>query len=38
MTTVTTIGIDLAKQIFHVHGVDQRGRRFCAERSGALIF
>ncbi len=25
MTTVTTVGIDLAKSVFHVHGVDTRG-------------
>jgi len=23
---ITTVGIDLAKNVFHVHGVDQRGK------------
>lgn len=26
MGTVTTVGIDLAKSVFHLHGVDERGR------------
>jgi transposase len=34
MTTVTTIGIDLAKQIFHVHGVDQRGKTVLRRKVG----
>ena len=25
MTTITTIGLDLAKNVFQVHGVDARG-------------
>lgn len=25
--TITTVGIDLAKNVFAVHGVDQNGRR-----------
>jgi transposase len=23
---ITTIGVDLAKSVFHVHGVDERGK------------
>ena len=26
MTNVTTVGIDLAKNVFSVHGVDKAGR------------
>ena len=28
---ITTVGIDLAKEVFQVHGVDERGK---AEESG----
>ncbi len=28
---VTTVGIDLAKTVFQVHGVDDLGNRFCAK-------
>ena len=24
--TIATVGIDLAKTVFHVHGVDERGK------------
>lgn len=30
--TVTTIGLDLAKNVFHVHGVDQRGATVLRKR------
>jgi hypothetical protein len=30
MMNVTRIGIDVAKQVFQVHGVDARGTRCCA--------
>jgi transposase len=29
---ITTIGIDLAKSVFQVHGVDDHGKR-CCEKS-----
>jgi transposase len=29
---ITTIGLDLAKQVFQVHGVDQRGRMVVSKR------
>src|SRR3984893_4844829 len=31
---VTRIGMDIAKQIFDLHGVDRRGKVVCAGRSG----
>jgi hypothetical protein len=34
MGELTTIGLDLAKHVFQVHGSMQRGRRFCASRFG----
>lgn len=27
MTKVTRVGVDLAKNVFHVHGVDSKGRK-----------
>jgi transposase len=33
---ITTIGIDLAKNVFQVHGVDERGR-VVLRRSGATF-
>ena len=30
MNEVTTIGLDLAKNVFQVHGVDASGRLLCA--------
>jgi hypothetical protein len=30
MGEITTIGVDLAKHVFQVHGVDAEGRLFCA--------
>jgi hypothetical protein len=32
---ITTIGLDLAKNVFQIHGVDMRGRRCCASNSRA---
>jgi hypothetical protein len=32
MTTITTIGLDLAKKVFHVHGVDVAGNVVVARR------
>jgi transposase len=29
---VSTIGLDIAKNVFQVHGVDDQGRRCCAAR------
>ena len=29
---ITTIGIDLAKSVFQVHGVDQRGKAIVRKR------
>ena len=34
MNEITTIGLDLAKHVFQVHGVMQQGRRFCASSFG----
>ena len=34
MNEITTIGLDLAKHVFQVHGVDAEGRRFCASSFG----
>ena len=41
MSQVSTIGLDIAKQVFHVHGADERGvwhnsRRDRAGRTGAF--
>ncbi len=30
MGNVTTVGIDLAKNVFSLHGVDELGRSFCS--------
>ena len=38
MGEVTTIGLDLAKHVFQVHGVMQRERRFCASSFGVRRF
>ena len=38
MGEVTTIGLDLAKQVFQVHGVDAKERRFCASSFGVRRF
>ena len=32
MTTITTIGIDLAKKVFQVHGVDADGKVVVARK------
>ena len=32
MTEVTTIGLDIAKQIFHAHGADAAGRAVFSRR------
>ena len=32
---ITTVGIDLAKNVFQVHGVDERGKTCCASSCGA---
>jgi transposase len=32
MTRITTIGLDLAKKVFHVHGVDVAGNVVVARR------
>ena len=32
MTVITTIGLDLAKNIFQVHGVDNQGRTTLQQR------
>ena len=32
MSEVTTIGIDLAKNVIHLHGVDARAGRSCRRR------
>ena len=32
MSKVTTIGLDIAKHIFHAHGVDERGRAMFSKR------
>ena len=36
MNEITTIGLDLAKHVFQVHGVDATGRRFCASGCGVV--
>jgi hypothetical protein len=41
MEEITTIGLDIAKHVFHVHGVDERGRMQFSRRvsrSGVLAF
>lgn len=41
MEQVTTIGLDIAKHVFHAHGVDDRGRMLFSKRvirSGLLAF
>ena len=32
MSEVTTIGLDIAKHVFHAHGVDERGRAIFSKR------
>lgn len=32
---VTTVGLDLAKQVFQVHGVDEQGKVIYASNCGA---
>ena len=32
---ITTIGIDLAKNVFQVHGVDERGRAVLKQKSSS---
>jgi hypothetical protein len=34
MNEITTVGLDLAKNVFQVQGSMQRGRRFCASSFG----
>lgn len=41
MEQITTIGLDIAKHVFHLHGVDERGRMLLSKRisrSGLLAF
>jgi transposase len=41
MEQITTIGLDIAKHVFHVHAVDERGRMLFSKRvsrSGVLAF
>ena len=41
MTKVTTVGLDLAKSVFHVHGADRKGRpvlRKKLRRKQVLVF
>jgi transposase len=41
MEQVTTIGLDIAKHVFHAHGVDERGAKLFSKRisrSGLLAF
>jgi transposase len=41
MGEITTIGLDIAKHVFHAHGVDERGRMLFSKRisrSGLLAF
>ena len=38
MSEVTTIGLDLAKHVFQVHGVDAEGATFCASSFGVRRF
>jgi transposase len=41
MEQVTTIGLDIAKHVFHAHGVDERGAKLFGKRisrSGLLAF
>jgi len=33
---ISTVGIDLAKSVFHVHGVDQRGKPVVQKPIGLL--
>ena len=35
MSEITTIGLDLGKHVFQVHGIDAEGTRFCAAGCGA---
>ncbi len=34
---ITTVGIDLAKNVFQVHGVDERGKAVLRKRLGSAI-
>ena len=34
MPTITTVGLDLAKKVFQVHGVDAEGRVVIARKLG----
>jgi hypothetical protein len=34
MNEITTVGLDLAKNVFQVHAVDAGGTRFCASSFG----
>ena len=41
LSSVTTVGLDLAKQVFHVHGVDACGRTIVSKalrRKDILVF
>jgi transposase len=38
MQTVTTIGLDIAKSVFQVHGIDAEGKVVCAENLVRLIW
>ena len=35
MSEITTIGLDLAKHVFQVHGVDANGANCCAQATAA---
>ena len=39
MQAITTIGLDIAKSVFQVHGVDTKGQMWCfAARSSGATF
>ena len=35
MSEITTIGLDLAKNVFQVHGIDETGQWWCASGCAA---
>ena len=37
MSNVTTIGLDLAKNVFQVHGVDERGATVIRRKRGQVL-
>jgi hypothetical protein len=34
---ITTVGIDLAKSVFHLHGVDERGKAVLRKHARPLL-